>query len=83
MSRTVCANPRAAPLFARYADAFPPAYQVDFPPRAAVADILRIERLPPLATQLLQAVVQGLEDPAEIGVEPGDIFSSCVCQPFI
>jgi glutamate dehydrogenase len=36
---------RAAELFARYADAFPPAYRDDFTPQGAVADIERIERL--------------------------------------
>src|SRR5712691_652184 len=38
---------RAAVLFRRYADAFPAAYREDFTPRAAVADIERIERLGP------------------------------------
>ncbi len=38
---------RAASLFPRYADAFPAAYREDFNPRAAVADIQRIERLGP------------------------------------
>jgi glutamate dehydrogenase len=38
---------RAASLFRRYADAFPAAYREDFDPRAAVADIERIERLSP------------------------------------
>jgi glutamate dehydrogenase len=34
-------------LFVKYADAFPPAYRADFPPRAAVADTKRIEGLDP------------------------------------
>ncbi len=38
---------RAAPLFERYADAFPPAYREDFPARHAVHDVGRIERLDP------------------------------------
>ena len=38
---------RAATLHPRYAEAFPTAYQEDFSPRAAVADIQRIERLGP------------------------------------
>jgi glutamate dehydrogenase len=38
---------RGAILHRRYGDAFPPAYQSDFTPRAAVADIQRIERLDP------------------------------------
>ncbi len=38
---------RGAVLFKRYADAFPPAYRDDFNPRAAVADISRIEKLEP------------------------------------
>jgi glutamate dehydrogenase len=38
---------RAASLYPRHADAFPPAYQADFAPRIAVADIQRIERLDP------------------------------------
>ncbi|MFL5926693.1 MAG: NAD-glutamate dehydrogenase, partial [Gaiellaceae bacterium] len=38
---------RGADLYRRYADAFPPAYQDDFTPQAAVADIQRIERLDP------------------------------------
>ena len=38
---------RAASLYPRYAGAFPPAYQADFSPRVAVADIQRIERLDP------------------------------------
>ena len=38
---------RAALLFRRYAEAFPAAYREDFNPRAAVADIQRIERLGP------------------------------------
>ncbi len=36
---------RGVPLLARYAQAFPPAYRADFPARAAVADIDRIESL--------------------------------------
>jgi glutamate dehydrogenase len=36
---------RGAELYRRYGDAFPPAYRDDFAPRAAVADIQRIERL--------------------------------------
>jgi glutamate dehydrogenase len=35
------------PLYHRYAEAFPAAYRADFTPSAAVADILRIERLDP------------------------------------
>jgi glutamate dehydrogenase len=38
---------RAASLYRRYGDAFPPAYRADFTPRVAVADIQRIERLDP------------------------------------
>jgi glutamate dehydrogenase len=38
---------RGAFLYRRYGDAFPPAYQVDFTARAAVADIQRMERLDP------------------------------------
>jgi glutamate dehydrogenase len=38
---------RGASLFPLYADAFPAAYREDFMPRAAVADIQRIERLGP------------------------------------
>jgi glutamate dehydrogenase len=38
---------RGAHLFRRYGDSFPPAYQDDFAPQAAVADIQRIERLDP------------------------------------
>ena len=38
---------RAASLYRRYGDAFPPAYRDDFTPRVAVADIQRIERLDP------------------------------------
>jgi glutamate dehydrogenase len=38
---------RGAELARRYGDAFPPAYRDDFAPRAAVADIQRIERLDP------------------------------------
>jgi glutamate dehydrogenase len=37
----------ASRLHAKYAEAFPPAYRDDFPPRAAVADIKRIEKLDP------------------------------------
>ncbi|MDP9286269.1 MAG: NAD-glutamate dehydrogenase [Actinomycetota bacterium] len=37
----------AARLFPKYAEAFPAAYRDDFPPRAAVADIRRIEKLDP------------------------------------
>jgi glutamate dehydrogenase len=42
-----CGEEQAANLFPRYAEAFPPAYREDFSPRAAVADIKRIERLDP------------------------------------
>jgi len=38
---------RGADLYRRYGDAFPSAYQDDFTPQAAVADIERIERLDP------------------------------------
>ncbi len=38
---------RGALLHRRYGDAFPPAYRSDFMPRAAVADVQRIERLDP------------------------------------
>jgi glutamate dehydrogenase len=38
---------RGADLYGRYGDAFPPAYCNDFAPRAAVADIQRMERLDP------------------------------------
>jgi glutamate dehydrogenase len=36
---------RGAALYRRYGDAFPPAYQADWVPRSAVADIARIEEL--------------------------------------
>ena len=39
---------RAASLYERYADAFPPAYRDDYDPRVAVADVQRIEGLDPL-----------------------------------
>ncbi|HEV3404616.1 MAG TPA: NAD-glutamate dehydrogenase [Gaiellaceae bacterium] len=42
-----CGEEQTASLFAKYGEAFPPAYRADFPPRAAVADIKRIERLDP------------------------------------
>ena len=38
---------RASVLFRPYGDAFPAAYRDDFTPRAAVADIQRVERLDP------------------------------------
>ena len=38
---------RGADLYRRYGDAFPSAYQDDFTPQAAVADIQRLERLDP------------------------------------
>ncbi len=38
---------RGALLHRRYGEAFPPAYRGDFTPRAAVADVQRIERLDP------------------------------------
>jgi glutamate dehydrogenase len=54
---------RAASLYRRYADAFPPAYRDDFSPRAAVADIQRIERLDPDGDLDLSLYVP-LESPA-------------------
>jgi glutamate dehydrogenase len=54
---------RAASLFRRYGHAFPPAYRDDFSPRAAVADIQRIERLDPDGDLDLSLYVP-LESPA-------------------
>ncbi|MGE5762335.1 MAG: NAD-glutamate dehydrogenase, partial [Mycobacterium leprae] len=40
-----CGEERAAPLLRRYDSAFPEAYKEDFPARAAVADLKRLEEL--------------------------------------
>src|SRR5439155_9454455 len=53
---------RASVLFRRYGDAFPAAYRDDFTPRAAVADIQRIERLDP-AGDLDMSLYLPLESP--------------------
>src|SRR5204863_7346894 len=54
---------RAARLWRRYADAFPAAYRDDFTPRAAVADIQRIEQLDPEG-DLAMSLYLPLESPA-------------------
>jgi glutamate dehydrogenase len=53
----------ASGLYRRYGDAFPPAYQADFSARAAVADVVRIERLDPEAG-LDMSLYLPLESPA-------------------
>jgi glutamate dehydrogenase len=54
---------QGAELYRRYGDAFPPAYQDDFAPGAAVADIQRIERLDP-GGDLDMSLYLPLESPA-------------------
>src|SRR5439155_10150440 len=54
---------QAVRLHRRYADAFPAAYRGDFTPRAAVADIQRIEQLDPEG-DLDMSLYLPLESPA-------------------
>ena len=52
-------------LFQRYRDAFPTAYRAEFHARAAVPDILRIERLPP-GGDLALSLYRPLEAPERL-----------------
>lgn len=57
-----CGEEAGNSLFQRYRDAFPTAYRAEFPARAAVPDILRMERLTP-GGDLAMSLYRPLEAP--------------------